>query len=257
MPSIFVAYASADRAFAYQLGSDLRAAGIDLWLDQIDVKPGDIWEDEQARALADSDCVLVILTPAAVSSRAVTDDIHRALAAGKAMLPVLKAPCALPPEIRELKCADFTTDYSLALSGLRDSLTSGASRLFVMRPVPRRMIGIFLGLTGALYGAICQYALYARYVRTHGLPPSLLVQKSLSGALVAGAFWAVTGAVCGATVTALKWAFAAAATAGILWVLVYSRAYVDTLALGLVAMSPAAGLAAALLTRIGGAGSDS
>jgi hypothetical protein len=251
---IFISYSSADRGFAYRLGTDLRATGIDLWLDQIDIRPGDVWEDEQERALASSDCVLVILTPAALSSRSVANEIDHALAAGKAILPVLRIPCELPPQIRAFKHVDFTTDYSTALHDLRRALMPSASatisetseggspgRLFVI---------VVVGLTGALYGAICEWLLCAPYIRKHGLGERILVQKSLAGALIAGLIWAATGAVCGANDTALKLAFVAAVAAGIAWIVVDRNAYVGLFATGFVVVTSIAALAAVLLRHL-------
>ena len=44
MSRLFFSYSRADGEFVLKLASDLRAAGIDLWLDQEDIPPGERWD---------------------------------------------------------------------------------------------------------------------------------------------------------------------------------------------------------------------
>ena len=50
-PPIFVSYSRHDADFALRLGRDLRAAGVNLWIDQLDIPPGGRWDREVERAL--------------------------------------------------------------------------------------------------------------------------------------------------------------------------------------------------------------
>ena len=47
MPSedskVFISYSRTDSDFAIKLGKDLKARGINIWLDKLDIKPGEIW----------------------------------------------------------------------------------------------------------------------------------------------------------------------------------------------------------------------
>jgi hypothetical protein len=48
---VFLSYARPDADFALRLASDLRVAGVDLWVDQLDIPKGAIWDLEVQRAL--------------------------------------------------------------------------------------------------------------------------------------------------------------------------------------------------------------
>jgi len=60
----FLSYARKDTQFALRLVQDLRAAGADLWMDQIDINKGDHWDSAIGDALAKCPRLLVVLSPA-------------------------------------------------------------------------------------------------------------------------------------------------------------------------------------------------
>lgn len=123
MRDIFVSYARADSAFALKLASDLRAAGIALWIDQLDIAPGTRWDREVEVALKACPAMLVVLTPAAVASDNVLDEVGYALDHGKIIVPVLAEPCEVPLRLRRLQHIDFTRDAAGALARCREELT--------------------------------------------------------------------------------------------------------------------------------------
>jgi hypothetical protein len=44
MPRIFFSYARADSEFVLKLAKDLRSAGANLWVDQLDIQGSDLWD---------------------------------------------------------------------------------------------------------------------------------------------------------------------------------------------------------------------
>ena len=42
--SAFCSYSRADAAFALRLAEDLKAAGANVWMDQLDIEPGALWD---------------------------------------------------------------------------------------------------------------------------------------------------------------------------------------------------------------------
>ena len=44
LPKVFFSYARADAEFVLKLANDLRSAGISLWIDQLDITPGERWD---------------------------------------------------------------------------------------------------------------------------------------------------------------------------------------------------------------------
>lgn len=115
---VFLSYARADSEFALRLAQDLRSAGVALWVDQIDLQPGDTWDRKVEEALQNSAGLLVILSPSSLASRSVMDEVSFALDEGKSVFPVLYQKCQIPFRLRRLQYTDFTSDYSSGLSKL-------------------------------------------------------------------------------------------------------------------------------------------
>jgi hypothetical protein len=44
MPRIFFSYARADSELVLKLAKDLRSAGANLWVDQLDIQGSDLWD---------------------------------------------------------------------------------------------------------------------------------------------------------------------------------------------------------------------
>ena len=60
---LFFSYARADAELASKLGKSLRSAGVNLWIDQLDIQTGDIWDLAVEQALTKAGSLLVILSP--------------------------------------------------------------------------------------------------------------------------------------------------------------------------------------------------
>ena len=127
----FVSYSRADSEFALKLASDLRANGASVWLDQLDIAPGARWDSAIEDALRRSARVIVLLSPKAVASQNVLDEVSFALDEGKAIVPVLVETCAVPMRLRRLQHVDFTPGYEAALGRLL--VTLGVARTSVSR----------------------------------------------------------------------------------------------------------------------------
>ena len=65
----FISYSREDSEFALRLAGDLKAAGAAVWLDQLDIAPGQRWARAVQSALNDCPRMLVILSPASVELR--------------------------------------------------------------------------------------------------------------------------------------------------------------------------------------------
>ena len=127
----FVSYSRADSEFALKLASDLRANGASIWLDQLDIAPGARWDSAIEDALRRSARVIVLLSPKAVASQNVLDEVSFALDEGRTIVPVLVETCAVPMRLRRLQYVDFTPEYDAALGRLL--VTLGVARTSVSR----------------------------------------------------------------------------------------------------------------------------
>jgi TIR domain-containing protein len=124
---VFLSYAREDAEFVLRLAKDLRAGGADVWMDQLDIKPGERWDRAVDDALAKCPELLVILSPAAVESINVMDEVSLALEEGKTVLPVIHRNCKIPFRLRRLQYVDLTLNYEAGLGRLLETLGVPAS----------------------------------------------------------------------------------------------------------------------------------
>ncbi len=122
-PSLaFFSYSRHDSEFVLKLAKDLRAAGADLWLDQLDINAGQHWDTVIAEALGRSTLLLVVLSPESVTSDNVMDEVSFALDKRKTVIPVLHKACEVPFRLRRMQYADFTAAYEKGLAALLKAL---------------------------------------------------------------------------------------------------------------------------------------
>lgn len=117
----FVSYSREDADFALTLAKQLRSAGAHVWVDQLDIKPGQRWDRAIEDALADCPNLLVILSPASVDSANVMDEVSLALDERKTVIPVIYRDCKIPFRLRRLQHVDFRLDYDRALTQLLEA----------------------------------------------------------------------------------------------------------------------------------------
>ena len=89
---VFISHTSRDDEIAQRVHDVLEAAGINSWLDQIDVQPGDEWHSKIDEALRTASSVLVLLSNAATNSPTVTAEYRTFLAQNKALYVALIEP---------------------------------------------------------------------------------------------------------------------------------------------------------------------
>src|SRR5215472_16760734 len=118
VPAAFFSYSRDDSEFVLRVAGDLKAAGANVWLDQMDIVPGQRWDDAVERALADCPRMLVVLSPAAVHSTNVMDEVSFALEEGKTVIPILYRDCAIPFRLRRVQYIDLRHDYDHGLAEL-------------------------------------------------------------------------------------------------------------------------------------------
>jgi len=114
----FVSYSRADTDFVLRLCQDLRAAGASIWLDQLDIHPGEEWDEAIERGLFECGRMLVVLSPKSVASQNVLDEIGYALSKKKQIIPVLYRDCEVPYRLNRIQYVDFRTAYDERLKDL-------------------------------------------------------------------------------------------------------------------------------------------
>jgi len=104
----FLSYSRVNKDFAIRLAKELKSEGFDIWLDQLDIPAGSRWDVEVERALEECEIFMIIMTPAAIASENVRDEIGYAIDNGKRFLPVLLENCNVPLRLRRFQYVDFT-----------------------------------------------------------------------------------------------------------------------------------------------------
>lgn len=121
---IFLSHSSADKPLARRLARDLRASGVDVWLDQWEIGVGDSFAPAIEKALADTHFVVILLTRASVASGWVEREwrqrFETEVATGRiGIIPVRAEPCAAPDFLAQRSHADISGgSYALGLRQL-------------------------------------------------------------------------------------------------------------------------------------------
>ncbi len=123
-PTAFFSYSREDSEFALRLAADLKSAGANVWLDQLDIRPGQRWARAVQEALDNAERVLVILSPSSVESSNVEDEVTFALEEHKSVIPVFYRDCKVPLQLRPFQYVDFRPDYDRGLAVMVRTLSA-------------------------------------------------------------------------------------------------------------------------------------
>lgn len=108
---IFLSYRSAEAEFALRLAADLKNAGVNLWMDRLDIKPGDDWIYALQNGVNDCAAIISVLSPGYVSSKYCRRELARADRMGRPIFPVILRPVPAedwPFEIERRQYIDFS-----------------------------------------------------------------------------------------------------------------------------------------------------
>ena len=89
---VFISHSHTDAPLAARVSKALERSGLEVWDPDRDLLPGDNWAGEVARALEESEAMIVLLTPAAADSPYVKREIEYALGSknySNRLIPVL------------------------------------------------------------------------------------------------------------------------------------------------------------------------
>jgi formylglycine-generating enzyme required for sulfatase activity len=122
--STFISYSRADSGFAVRLAKDLKAAGYDIWLDQLDIPTGTRWDDEVEIALESCSTFMIVLSPESLQSQNVKDETGYAIDSGKNILPVKIKSGDIPFRLRRFQYVDFSNQsYADSLKEIKSILS--------------------------------------------------------------------------------------------------------------------------------------
>jgi hypothetical protein len=135
-PSAFISHSSLDLPFARRLADRLQGQGVDVWLDDMQLKAGDALTTAISLALEQHDFVIVILSKASLASDWVRKEMKLATKRASRtplarLVPVLlerKAAARLPRMLRDTKYVDFSDQktFEIGLAQLLDLMGRGS-----------------------------------------------------------------------------------------------------------------------------------
>ena len=126
MVQVFVSHTADDvTSQKERLASDLRAAGVDVWMAPGSIRPGESFSAAIDRGLEGSDYFAVLLSPASLASHWVQTEVNAALDRAQRgrikILPLMVSPVVLPPLLSTYQQIDLT-NYERGLAALGDAL---------------------------------------------------------------------------------------------------------------------------------------
>jgi TIR domain len=99
---VFFSYSRVDgEKFALKLATDLRKAGCNIWIDQLDIRPGKPWDLEIEKALETATCILFIATEKSTGSKNTLDEVYYALDKNIEVIPVIFGNCQTPFRLKD------------------------------------------------------------------------------------------------------------------------------------------------------------
>ena len=125
----FVSYSRRDSELVLRLVKDLRRAGADLWLDQLDITGGQRWDEAIEEALRACAGMVAVLSPNALDSDNFKDEVAFGLDERKTIVPVVAQDCEVPYRLRRLQQVDFSESYDSGFDDLLRALDLEAPRV--------------------------------------------------------------------------------------------------------------------------------
>ena len=114
----FLSYSRIDKEVALKLAQDLKAAHVNIWIDQLDIEPGSIWDEAIETALQNCKGMLFVASHASVSSDNALNEVHYALRENKSIIPIKIDDCKIPLLIIRHNYIDLSVDYNRKFSEL-------------------------------------------------------------------------------------------------------------------------------------------
>lgn len=141
---IFISHASHDKWVARQISLRLNQEGHETFLDEKDIKTGESIDSSIQAHLADSDQLLILLTPASLKSHWVFIELGGAKALGKVVIPILYHVPAneIPQPISSLLCRDINDlENYIEEIGKPEYKTPKKVREILEKKIPKGLIG--------------------------------------------------------------------------------------------------------------------
>ncbi len=120
LKQIFISYSHRDKEFVNRLYIDLENAGMRVWLDQKEIKVGDVISKKIEQGISGCDFFCMVISNHSVNSNWVDREYRAALnvqlsSDAPKILPILTEEVELPLFLKDIKFADFSRGYNSGL----------------------------------------------------------------------------------------------------------------------------------------------
>ena len=134
---VFISYSQRDVAIARRIAAALRGEGLEVWLPESEILPGDNWAERVSEALNECDAMVAVLTSDTLEGSNVQFDMSYALSHmsyRRRLFPVLVGPAeTMPPDampwilerfrILRLRSLEETKDVAREIAGALVAVT--------------------------------------------------------------------------------------------------------------------------------------
>lgn len=116
---VFISYSRKDQDIARNVYQELHSHGLHPWMDEEDLLPGQVWEDEIKRAMKTSDFIMILLSHQATTSKGyfqkelrIAQDLSQHVPQDQILLiPVRVNFCQVPPTLEHIHFVDLFPSY--------------------------------------------------------------------------------------------------------------------------------------------------
>lgn len=124
---VFLSYSRRNKKFVYKLARDLRARGIDVWVDVGDLRGGTNWEEALEEAIKSSSAMILVMSKPSLNSKYVRQEIAWAEKYNKPIIPLdykkTKIPTDLGPRLGSYQYIDLRNwGYDRSLTDIISAL---------------------------------------------------------------------------------------------------------------------------------------
>lgn len=132
---IFISYSRRDQEFVTRLATDLNEHVAGVWFDQSSIQAGQKWHDEIMEGIKNCKAFVLELSPDAIKSPHVRQELNQALEHHKTIFPVIYRPAKWTNEFAELvrdiqtiylQSGSYTSNFHKLLDGL---VEAGAGKI--------------------------------------------------------------------------------------------------------------------------------
>jgi hypothetical protein len=156
---IFISYSRRDQEFVTRLASDLDAQVAGVWFDQSTIQLGQKWHAEILEGIRDCRAFILVLSPDAMESRYVREEVNTALELGKTIFPVIYRPAewtgefaSLVSDIQtlDLRSGSYTDNFQRLVDGLIEAgaVKTSPNRPFLRQPAKPSLDIVFSKVPG-------------------------------------------------------------------------------------------------------------